>query len=169
MTSTTGWAGGRLNSGLGWTTAFSATSGHDLNVGLTNTQSIMSSNGAITNGTSLDQFLALSFEGAISSSAIAAGANLAFWLAYLNEDGTTYGDNLMTPGTAFSGTPGWGPPDAVMQLYASTRTSVVGQAGGIILKPIDFLLVCQNNVGFTLGTGTTNVCKFLTYNINLNA
>lgn len=168
MTARTAWTAGN-GAGLTWTTAFNATSGADLNVGLTNGQSVMSSGSAVANGTNLDQFAALSFEGALgSSSAIAAGANLAFWLALLNEDGSTYGDNLMTAGSAFSGTPGWSAPIAVMPLYASTRTSVYGQVSGIVLPPVNFLWVMQNNTGFTLATGTSNVCKFITYNQALN-
>lgn len=171
MANRTAWAAGN-GVGLTWSTAFTATSGADLNVGLTNGQSMMSSLAAVANGTNLDQFAALSFQGAVSSSAIATGANLAFWIATLNEDGSTYGDNLMTPGTAFGSTgtpPGWAPPVVIMPLFASTRTSIIGQVQGIILPPTNFLWVMQNNTGFTLGTGTTNACKFITYNQNLNA
>lgn len=168
MANRTSWTAGN-GVGLSWTTAFNATSGADLNAGLTNGQSMLSSSSAITNSTALDQLAALSFVGALgSSSAIAAGANLTFWIAPLNEDGSTYGDNLLTAGTAFSGTPAWGPA-AVIPLYPSTRTSVIGSATSIVLPPINFLWIMQNNTGFTLGTGTTNVCKYITYNQNLNA
>jgi hypothetical protein len=168
MANRTSWVAGN-GVGLTWTTAFNAGSGLDLNVGLQNGYSILASSTAIANGTNLDQFAAVSFVGALgSSSAIAAGANLAFWLAMLNEDGTTYGDNQLTAGTAFNGTPSWGPPTFVLPLYASTRTSIIGQISGVVLPPTSFLFVMQNNSGFTLATGTSNVCKYITYNQNLN-
>lgn len=174
MTSRTSWTAGNGNSGSGlnWLAAFSATTGADLNVGLTNGQSMMSSviyDNSVTGA--LDQFGAFSYVGALgSSSAIAAGANIAIWLACLEGDGSTYGDGLLTAGSAFSGTPGWS-PFAVIPLYASTRTTVIGNtfANGLLaLPPCKFRPIVQNNTGFTLGVTTTNQCYIATCNINLN-
>ena len=152
--------------------AFSGSSGADLNVGLTNTQSMMSSvviDNSPTGG--LDQYFGLSYVGALSgSNAIAAGALLNIWLACLQGDGTTYGDGLLTAGTAFSGTPGW-PPVASIQLYASTRTTFFGGTlanGPLILPPVKQRIIIQSLTGFTLGGTTTNQCYIQTFNQNLN-
>jgi hypothetical protein len=170
MANRTAWVAG-LGAGLTWTNAFATASNADLNATLTPGNSMLSSATAIDNATNLDQFMAVSFVGAVNSGpqAIAQGAYLAFWIAYLNEDATTYGDGLMTAGSVFTGAPGWGPPDFVMPLYASTRTIIQGQVKNIVIPPIKFALACQNGTGWQLATGTTNVCKFITYNQNLNS
>lgn len=163
MAAITGWQGGRLNSGLAWTACFA---GADLN-SLANGSSVLSSQGDITNGTSLDMFADVSLELAISSSTIAAGANLALWIFELNEDGSTYGDNSLTAGTAAAVTPGL-LLAAVMPLRAAAaQTALYGYAQGIVIPPGTFRFAVQNNSGFTL-SASGNAGKFRSYNINVS-
>jgi hypothetical protein len=133
---------------------------------MTNGESVLSSVTGVANGTNLDQFMDISCELTIASSAVAAGANLALWIYPLQEDGTTYGDGLLTAGTAAAVTPAIAPA-AVIPLYASTRTTIIGQANGIVIPPQTFKVVIQNNSGFALTSGT-QTCDYKTYNQNLN-
>jgi hypothetical protein len=173
MAARTAWTPGNGNgAGLTWLAAFSASSGADLNVGLTNGQSIMSSvvyDNSPTGG--LDQFCGFSYVGALgTSSAIAAGATIPIWLACLEGDGSTYGDGLLTAGSAFAAFPGWQIFTAI-PLYPSTRTTVIGNTfanGPLVLPPCKFRVVAGNNTGFTLGVTTTNQCYIATFNQNLN-
>ncbi len=173
MTGRSAWVTGNGNSGAGltWLAAFSGTTGVDLNLGLANGHSVMSSviyDNSITGA--LDQFCAFSYVGAIGSSAIAAGANIAIWLACLEGDNTTYGDGLFTSGSDFTGAPGWA-PFATISLYPSTRTTVIGNTfayGPLVLPPCKFKPIVQNNSGFTLTGTTTNQCYIATFNQNLN-
>jgi hypothetical protein len=172
MANNTQWSNGKSNSGFGlpYYAAFSTVSGADLNVGLTSGQSMMSSvvlDFSFSSGTP-DQFITISYVGALgSSSTIGAGANIALWIAYLQGDNSTYGDGLLTAGSAFSGGPAW-TPFAIIPLYASTRSSVIGDTSGI-MKPLKCRLIVQNNTSFTLGVTTTNQCYIGTYNQNLSA
>jgi hypothetical protein len=125
----------------------------------------LSSVTAFTNGTALDQFADISMVCTISSSAVAAGANMGLWIALLNEDNTTYGDNNFTT-TPSAATPVWY-PIASIPLFASTRTSLIGNATGIILPPGTFAFILQNNSGFTLAS-SGNAVSMRTYNQQLN-
>lgn len=127
---------------------------------------VLSSVAGIANGTNNDQFMDISCELTIASSAVAAGANLAFWIYPLQEDGTTYGDGLLTAGTQATLTPAWAPLPPIV-LAASTRTSLIGQINGIVIPPETFKVAIQNNSGFALTSGT-QTCSFKTYNQNLN-
>lgn len=162
MTARTAWTAGN-GAGLTWTTLINSA---DL-ASMANGSSVLSSVADIANGTNLDQFMDISALCAISSSTIAAGANLAFWLYPLQEDGTTYGDGQFTAGTQAAKTPAF-PPCAVISLVAAAaQTTLVGLAQGIIIPPGSFRVAMQNNSGFTLTSGTQTV-KYRTYNINLN-
>ncbi len=174
MTGRSAWVTGNGNSGAGLTplAAFSATSAADLNAGLANGFSMMSSviiDNSPTGG--LDQFAGFSYVGALASSnTIAPSANISLWLACLEGDGTTYGDGLLTAGSGFNGTPGWA-PFAIIPLYVSTRTTIIGNTwanGPLVIPPVKFRLIAQNNTGFTLGGTTTNQCYIQTANQNLN-
>lgn len=158
----TAWTSGNGQGDAAWGTLVNSA---DM-ASMTNGESVLSSVAGIANGTNNDQFMDISCELTISSSAVAAGANIAFWLAPLQEDGTTYGDGLLTAGTAASLTPAWAPL-ATMPLYASTRTSLIGQANGIVIPPETFKIIMQNNSGFALTSGT-QTCSYKTYNQNLN-
>lgn len=96
---------------------------------------------------------------------IAANAYVEFWLAYLNQDGSTYGDGLMTPGTAYaSHTPLWLACASWTDFPAGSQTVLVGLCPGIVLAPGALSIITQQNVGFTLATGSSSVVGYRTYN-----
>jgi hypothetical protein len=169
MANKTAWVAGN-GPGLTWTTAFNTTdfTTSDSSSLLANTHTVLSSVAAFTNSSNLDQFMNISLRLSISSSTIAAGANFSFWIYYLLDDGSTYGDGQLTAGTAAAKTPAVPLCGAVNLFAAASQTSLVGSIMGVPLAPVDFKLAIQNNSGFTL-TNTTTVCKIQTYNINLNA
>lgn len=164
MTSRTAWTAGN-GVGLTWTTLINSA---DM-ASMTNGQSVLSSVADIANGTNLDMFMDISASLVIASSTIVAGANLAFWLYALNQDGTTYGDGQLTAGTAASKTPAnvqnlIGPMGLVA---AASQTALIGLLQQIIIPPGSFRVAIQNNSGFSLTSGTQTV-KYRTYNLNLN-
>ncbi len=165
MTARTAWTAGN-GVGLAWSTLINSA---DMTAGpLATANTVLSSVADIANGTNLDQFMDISASLVISSSTIVAGANLAFWLYALNQDGTTYGDGQLTAGTGAAKTPTF-PPCAVMPLVAAAaQTALIGFVQGIIIPPGSFRVAIQNNSGFTLTAGTQTV-KYRTYNQNLNA
>lgn len=162
MTARTAWTAGN-GVGLTWTTLINSADLASMPTGDT----VLSSVADIANGgTNLDMFMDISAILAISSSAVAAGANLAFWLYGLQEDGTTYGDGQLASGTQAAVTPSFA-PCAVMPLPTATITKLAGFSQQIIIPPGSFRVAMQNNSGFTLTSGTQAV-KYRTYNLNLN-
>jgi hypothetical protein len=162
MTSRTAWTAGN-GVGLTWTTAINSA---DM-ASMATANTVVSSVADIANGTNLDMFMDLSASLVISSSTIVAGANLAFWIYALNQDGTTYGDGQFTNGTAASKTPTFAPCAVMPLVAAASQTALLGFAQQIIIPPGSFRIAIQNNSGFTLTSGTQTV-KYRTYNINLN-
>jgi hypothetical protein len=160
MAVVSGWQGGRLNSGLAWTTCFQAADAGTL----ANGSSVLSSTGDITNGTSLDMFADISFSVTLASNTIAAGANIAFWIYPLNEDGTTYGDNQFVGGTAKAATPSFPSVGAFNNPAVASTTTLVGLIPQLVIPPGTFRFLVQNNCGFTLTAATI---KYRSYNINL--
>lgn len=159
MTTHAQWIAGN-GAGLTWTTLINTA---DM-ASMTNGQTVVSGVADIANGTNLDMFMDISFLLAIASSTIAAGANFAFWIYALNEDGTHYGDGQFTNGTAASLTPAF-PPCATVGIPAvATTTNMYGFAQQIIIPPGSFRVAIQNNSGFTLTSGTQTV-KYKTYNL----
>jgi hypothetical protein len=158
----TAWTAGN-GVGLTWTTLINSS---DM-ASMTNGQTVLSSVSDIANGTNLDQFMDISAICAISSSTIAAGAALTFFLYALQEDGSTYGDGQLTAGTAASKTPAVVPCGSIPLYAAASQTTLVGFLQGIIIPPGSFRVAMQNNSGFALTSGTQTV-KYRTYNINLN-
>lgn len=167
MTNQSAWIGGQLDAGaIGYQNAFGA----ELNVsgGIPNGASILSSI-AFDNTAGLDQFMDISFVGALSaSSAVVAGAALSFFLAVLQNDGVTYGDGRLSPGGApvvyqpiLNPLPG-------IPFVAGTITNLVGDSGLITLRPRKFALILTNNTAFTIAP-SGNHCMISTYRQNLNA
>lgn len=152
----TAWAAGN-GVGFTWSTA-------QANAGtLASTDSVLDSTD-ITNQSALDLFCDVSHSLTISSSTIAAGANFAYWIYILNEDGSTYGDNHLTT-TPAAVTPAL-PPIAVIPAFAAaSQTSIIGNSTGLVLPPGTFRWANQNNIGFNLTAATI---KYRTYNTNLN-
>lgn len=162
MTARTAWTAGN-GAGLTWATAINSS---DL-ASMANGSTVVSSVADIANGTNLDMFMDVSVSMLIASSTIVAGANLAFWLYLLNQDGTTYGDGQFTNGTAAAKTPTFGPCAVMPLVAAASQTALIGSAAQIIIPPGSFRLAMQNNSGFALTSGTQTV-KYRTYNLNLN-
>jgi hypothetical protein len=131
---------------------------------LATANTVLSSVADIANGTALDMFMDISVSLAIASSTVAAGANLAFWLYELNQDGSTYGDNKLTAGTGAAITPSFAPCAIIPLFAAASQTTLIGYANQITIPPGSFRLAIQNNSGFTLTAGTQTV-KYRTYNI----
>jgi hypothetical protein len=167
MTSRSAWTGGNLFSGFGWNAAFNA---NDLN-SMPNGDAVLSSIAAFDNSgdsTAPDQFMDLSVECTISSNTIAAGANFAVWIFYLQEDGSTYGDGSLTAGTQAAVIPGLFLACPIPLRAGSSITNLIGEnLNPLILKPAKFALAISNNSGFTLSS-SGNAVKIRTYNINLN-
>jgi len=157
----TAWVAG-LGQGLTWGTAIASAN----MASMTNGQSVMDSTD-VTNQTALDIYADISISLAISSSTIGAGANIAIFLAMLNQDGTTYGDNHVTT-SASSVTPSYSPIAVIPLFAAASQTSLIGNASGLIIPPGTFRWAMQNNSGFALTSGTQTI-KYRTYNTNLNS
>ncbi len=157
------WVSGNGAGAPGWTIAFNAT---DFTASQPTTGQSILSTVTITNGTALDQFMDLSVVQTISSSTIAAGANIALWLVPLAADGTTYTPGL-TAGTVSSNVLPGAPICVIPLFVAAAQTILTGTCTGIVLPPGTFKLAEQNNSGFTY-TVTTQVHDYRTYNINLN-
>src|ERR1700745_4260876 len=85
--------------GFTWTACFAAA---DIN-SLANGSSVLSNQGDITNQTALDMFADLSIN--LGSVTTVAPNTIAIYLYALNQDGTTYGDNLFTAGTQSASLP----------------------------------------------------------------
>jgi hypothetical protein len=157
------WTAGNLFTSLSFNPAFNAA---DLN-SLANGSSVLSSVAAFSNGTALDQYLDLSVELTVASSAIASGSSLAFWLAMLQEDGSTLGDGTLTPGTQAAVMPVWTSLADIL-LFASTRTTLIGSETGLLIPPGNFALVMQNNSGVALAA-SGNICRIRTYNEGISS
>jgi|SRR5215831_7523883 len=167
MANRTAWVAG-LGEALSYGTALLSA---DMN-GMTNGQTVMSNNGDITNGTSLDIFADISYALLIASSSVVAGANFAFWIYNQNQDGSGtashYGDGqLSTFGTPATITPVFSPCGTHGVPVNATTTNMYGTITGIIIPPGTFRFAIQNNCGFTL-SGTQTV-MYRTYNLNLNS
>jgi hypothetical protein len=167
MTNRTAWTPGNLNpsawtSNNGWFSAFNAA---DLN-SLPLNDCVLSSVTPFANGTALDQFMDVSVQLTIASTAVAAGDDLPIWIAMVQQDGTTIGDGTFTAGTASANQPIWFPV-ASMPLFASTRTTLVASQSGILLPPGAFALIIANFGPATLAS-SGNACSIRTYNQNLN-
>lgn len=170
MASRTAWtAGNGAGLSTGGTTLIN---GSDL-ASLANGSSVRSTVADIANQTNLDIFLDVMVRCQIASNTIVAGANLALFIYYLLDDGTTYGDGqLPTAGTAAAITPVVGyscGPFPINLVPAAAQTLLVGYYPGISISPRPFRLALQNNSGFTLtATAGNHHVQGITYNTNLN-
>lgn len=162
MANRTAWTAGN-GVGFTWTTAINTA---DL-ASMPTANTVVSSVADIANQTNLDMFMDISASLVIASSTIVAGANLAFWVFPLNQDGTTYGDGQFTNGTQAAKTPTFSPCSVMPLVAAAAQTALIGFSQQIVIPPGSFRIACQNNSGFTLTAGTQTV-KYRTYNLNLN-
>lgn len=164
MTNRTAWVAGN-GAGLTWTSAFAAA---DL-TSMANGSAVFSSATAIANQTNLDQYMDISVEITIGSATPSAGGYIGVYLARLQEDGTTYGDGSYVLGTQKALLPPWAAIGAIPLQSTNATTILAGGVQGIVLPPDTFVLGLYNGSGITFSaTAGNNVCKYKTYNINLN-
>ena len=163
MASRTAWTAGNGAVGFTWTTLINT---GDL-ASMANGSTVLSSVADITNQTDLNIYMDISYALVIASNTIAAGANFAFWLYALNQDGTHYGDGQFTAGTQAALTPAFSPAGVGAIPAVAATTNMYGYIQGIIIPPGSFRIACQNNSGFALTAGTQTV-KYRNYNVNLN-
>lgn len=165
MASRTAWTPGN-GAGSTWTTAINSS---DL-TSMASGKTVLSTVADIANWTNLDQFIQISFSLAIASSTIAGGAYFSFYLYYLNQDGSTYGDGQFTAGTQSTGVSTI-PACFTWTIPAlATTTTIVGNSMGfapIVVSPGSFRLAMAQTSGFALTSGTQTV-KIETFNQNLN-
>jgi hypothetical protein len=170
MTALTAWSGGSL--GGGTTAFFPAFNAADMN-SLANLASVLSSILQFDNTAGANQFMDVSFTGAIAaSSTIAAGAGLAFFLACLEADNSTIGDGRMTAGTQVASTtytPMNNPIGGIPIAPGTAITNIAGCLLGVTLPPRKFALIMQNQTGFALAAGGVCSCQISTYRQNTNA
>jgi hypothetical protein len=163
MTSRTAWVAGN-GVGFTWTQAIASSQ----LVSMVNGNVVLDTTD-ITNQTALDIFADISISLAIASSTIAAGAGISIWLAALNQDGTTYGDNkIVTTAGGSAIIPSYPPIATITCFAAAAQTTIIGNALGLVIPPGTFRWALGNNSGFTLTSGTQTV-KYRTYNTNLNS
>lgn len=163
--------GGFLNAGsLAYQNAFN---GSDLN-NLPATDAVLSSLAAFDNtggvsGTP-DEFMDISFVGAFAAAqTIAAGSSLGLAIAYLQGDGTTYGDGRLTAGTQ---TASYIPVQDVVGGIAfplgSSITVLAGSTGLIALRPQKFKLIAVGNLPGALAA-SGNMVYISTYKLRNDA
>ena len=139
-----------------WTTAFAS---GDIN-SLPNSDAVMSSNGAIANSTNLDEFCILSV--ALGSIAVTTPNYIGVFVYPLNEDGTTYGDNLLTAGTPSSSQPSANYWKANIGVQTGTAT-VKGSTIVFPIPPVNFNFVITNRLGVAFAA-SGNTIKYQTFN-----
>jgi len=167
MANRTAWTAGN-GAGYTFSTLFAAT---DL-TSLPSGSSVMSSNGAITNQTAQDMLMDVSYSFTVASITPAAGSGFTLYIAYLNQDGTTYGSGEIS--TAGSGGAITRAPTILQFIplpvqITSAATVFVGNFTGFQIAPGSFLPILFNNLGETLSaTNGNNIVKYRTYNVNLN-
>lgn len=161
MANTTAWIAGR-GPGLTWTTAgFTAANFNSLANG-----SVVVASTALVNGTNLDLYADVSFVTTVGGTTTAS-SYYALYLLPLNQDGTTYGDNVANGSAA---------PAAGYQVSAvgvlsgvASGSTVVGTFRGIVLPPGSYKFAIVNNLGIALSATAAATVNYRTYNENLNA
>jgi hypothetical protein len=165
MANRTAWVAG-LGVGLSWTAAFAS---GDL-TSLPSLSSVFSSATPIANGASLDTYADISVEITIGSATPAAGSFIGVFIARLLDNGTTYGDGSYVLGTQKALQPPWSAVGIIQLQSTNATTLLAGSVQGIILPPDTFVFGLYNGTGITFsGTAANNVCKYKTYNLNLNS
>jgi hypothetical protein len=168
MTTKTAWAGGTLNGGNGAYMAAFGTEINSLPTGDAVLSTISFDNTVATLGTP-DQFLDLSFTGALTASeTVGAGAGLAFFLYCLQADGATFGDGRLVAGTQLAFQPLLCPMGGIPVQTGTAITTFAGNITGFVIPPRKFAIVMQNNTGFALAA-TGLLCEISTYRQNVNA
>jgi hypothetical protein len=165
MTAKTAWASGSLSTGNVFYPLFLAA---DLN-SLATGASVMSSL-SLDNTAALDQFMDLSYVGALAAAqTVAAGAGVGLWLACLNADGATYGGGRFTAGTQLAAfNPLLDPLGGIPIEPGAAITAISGLLLNTTLPPRVFRFVAQNQTGFAWAA-SGNMISGASYRQNVNA
>jgi hypothetical protein len=172
MAAKTAWSGGALGSSNGaYVAAFNSGDMNSLAYQSSVMSGIIFDNTIATLGTP-DQFMDVSFTGALATAAVIPnGAGLGLWLYVLQRDGTTFGGGRLLAGTAAAFSPMLNPLGGIpVEAWDTASTPLAGSALSLPIPPRAFRLVIQN----TLGTGLTlaasgNMLSIATYCQNTNA
>lgn len=119
----------------------------------------------IDNSTALDLYTDLSFVLTVGGTTT-AGSYFTLYLLPLNQDGTTFGDNTGSGGTAPQSTYAVG--SVLVKSGITTGNTVVGSVRGVLLPPGKFILGLWNNTGIALNAAAAATVSYRTYNENLN-
>ena len=173
MAAKTAWSGGSLASSAGaYVAAFNASDMNSLAYLSSVMSGIVFDNTVATLGTP-DQFMDLSFTGALATAAaLPSGAGLGLWLYTLQRDGTTYGSGRLVAGTQLTTfTPLLNPIGGIpIEPNATTSTPVIGSLLNVTIPPRAFRLVIQNQIGTGLTLASSgNMLSIATYCQNTNA
>lgn len=157
--STTAWIAGN-GAGSTWTAAFASA---DL-ASITTGKSVLSSD-TIDNTSALDQWGFLSIQ--LTGSADPTAGDAAYvYIEPLQQDGSTYGDGLLTAGTQTTFVPTLQPVCVVTMNAAST--AINWPCGPFIIPPLKFKFALYWNTASISLTSGTQTIKYSTYNVNLN-
>lgn len=118
-----------------------------------------------------DQFCDLFGEFTVGSATPTIGAGFAFYLAYLQKDGVTWGSGELTPGSSMARAPQLPVVASPSIQTAGATTLLVGDNGPnpIVLRPRAFLPVLYNGSTITLSsTASNSYVGITTYNQTLN-
>jgi hypothetical protein len=172
MAGNSAWSRGLLSGGAGSVNFFQAFNAADLN-SLPNLSSVLSSVAVFDNTVALDQFMDISFVGAIAAaSTIATGAGLAFFLATIQGNGSTIYDGRMTAGTQYANTTYSPLMNSLGGFPISPGTSITNISGSVLnitIPPRKLALVVQNQSGFAFAGAGACSCWVSTYCQNTNA
>ena|SRR5215472_14089409 len=167
MTNNTAWVGGR-GQGLTFGTLINSGDMTSLGTSSGSNYTVLGTPTVANGGTTLDMYMDISAAVTASSSVTpAAGANLAFYIYALNQDGTHYGDNQLVTATQASVTPSFSAAGTI-PVPTAASTTYYGTLTGVIIPPGSFKVAITNNSGAAFTAGTQTV-SYRTYNINLNA
>jgi hypothetical protein len=164
MTNNTGWIGGR---GVGntWTAMFAS---GDL-TSCPASDSIMSSN-IIDNTSANDDFCFVSVEITVGSITPANGSFIGIWAGILQNDGTTYGDGVLTAGTQKAYLPVFAPMCFLPVESSVAATVFVANSPPLLMPPTKFRFILYNGTNFTFSaTAGNNTAKYVTFNQSLNS
>lgn len=144
-------------SGVGLT--WSAITGSNMNSATAGQVAIVSSQ--IDNSSNLDMFADLSIS--LGSVTPASGSPfIGVGLLALNQDGTTYANQLITTSLTTNGIPGECYVGSI-SCAPGTAGTITGMVRGILLPPGKFVFCLYNGSGVTLA-GSANTVEYRTYN-----
>lgn len=168
--------GGYLNAGsLAYQAAFNGSDLNSLGAGCATLSTLAAFDNTGGVGGTPDEFMDVSFVGALATAAaLTAGASLGLAIAYLNGDGTTYGDGRLQAGpnpttVANSYLPVMDVVQGITFPLSSTAVTTLINTGGLIaLRPQKFKLIVTSNLTGALAA-SGNMLYISTYKLRNDA